>query len=76
MREIRNSSELGRAMRDARKTRSMTQEELALAVGTSRYSVMSMERGGPVNAWIVLRAVAVLGGRIVLAGKNEQVQAA
>lgn len=38
-------AQLGRALRDARKAKGITQEQLARAVGLSRPSVVNIERG-------------------------------
>ncbi len=64
--EVRSLRELGAAVRSARRSRSMTQSDLAGWLGTSRYTVHRLEAGRPVSLALALRAIAVLGYTITL----------
>lgn len=59
---VRTSSEVGAALRTARRARGWTQAELAEAAGLSRATVINVERGHPRGEiGVVLRILAALG---------------
>lgn len=59
---IESATELGEAVRDARKAQGLRQGELALAAGTGRRFVVDLERGKPTAQLAqVLRVVQALG---------------
>ncbi len=64
---------LGRAIRALRNERGWTQETLAQWVGVSRATVIGLERGGPVSLVVAMRAIALLGGKIVVASKDASI---
>lgn len=66
--------ELGRAIKQLRRDRGMTQASLAGWLGVSRQTVVSMEQGGPVAMTMVMRAIALLGGKVVVATKGARVE--
>lgn len=61
---------LGRAIRALRHARGWTQETLAQWLGVSRPTVIALEHGGPVSLVVAMRAIALLGGKIVVASKD------
>lgn len=56
----RNPKELGQILREARLKRGMTQNELAKISGTSRHSVLRIERGEATGLGVVLRVATAL----------------
>lgn len=59
---VSSATELGEAVRDARKAQGLRQGELALAAGTGRRFVVDLERGKPTAQLAqVLRVVQALG---------------
>jgi DNA-binding XRE family transcriptional regulator len=68
--EAYDTSDLGRGIRRLRTDRKLTQEQLAAWLGVSRQTVVSLERGGPVSVAVAMRAVAILGGKLVVAPKD------
>ncbi len=73
MDEAFDTAGLGRAIRRLRVHREMTQETLAEWLGVSRQTVISMEQGGPVSVAAVMRAIALLGAKVVVARKGAVV---
>lgn len=60
--KVSSATELGEAVRDARKAQGLRQGELALAAGTGRRFIVDLERGKPTAQLApVLRVVQVLG---------------
>ncbi len=72
--EAFDTAGLGRAIRRLRAERGMTQETLAEWLGVSRQTVVSMERGGPVSVAAVVRAITLLGAKLVIAPKSARVE--
>jgi DNA-binding XRE family transcriptional regulator len=70
MREAYDPIGLGRAIRALRNARGWTQETLAQWLGVSRPTVIALEHGGPVSLVVAMRAIALLGGKIVVASKD------
>ncbi len=64
---------LGRAIRRLREHRGMTQGALAQWLGVSRQTVISMEQGGPVSVTAVMRAITLLGAKVVITRKGTRV---
>lgn len=72
--EAFDAAGLGRAIRRLRAERGMTQETLAEWLGVSRQTVVSMEQGGPVSVAAVVRAITLLGAKLVIAPKSARVE--
>lgn len=68
--EAYSASDLGRAIKRLRRARRMTQASLADWCGVSRQTVVSMEHGGPVAVTVALRAITLLGAKVVVAPKD------
>jgi len=68
--EAYSATDLGRAIKRLRNERSMTQETLAQWCGVSRQTVVALEQGGPVALTAALKAIALLGAKVVVAPKN------
>ena len=76
MNGVRTPSELGSALRSARKTRGLRQEDVALAAGVGVRFVSELERGkSTARLAEVLRVVEALGGRLTLEDPLERSQA-
>ncbi|UQZ90577.1 transcriptional regulator [Deltaproteobacteria bacterium Smac51] len=66
---INTPSDIGTAIRKARKTLGLTQPQLALAAGVGVRFIVELEAGKPtVRLENVLRVVSALGGRLALEG--------
>ena len=74
MREVHDSDELGRAIRESRRARGWTQSELASWLGVTRYTVIRLERGDPVSTTVAVMALALLGAKLVVMPKDTVVQ--
>ena len=61
---------LGRAIRRRRTANGMTQAALAEWLDVSRQTVVSLEQGGPVSITVAMRALAILGAKVVIAPKG------
>ena len=61
---------LGRAIRRLRTSKGLTQAQLAEWLDVGRQTVVSMEKGGPVSLTAAMRAVALLGAKVVVAPKG------
>jgi DNA-binding XRE family transcriptional regulator len=70
MREAYDPASLGRAIRALRTARGWTQETLAQWLDVSRPTVIALERGGPVSLVVAMKAIALLGGKIVVTSKD------
>ncbi len=68
--EAYSATDLGRAIKRLRNERNMTQETLAQWCGVSRQTVVAMEQGGPVALTVALRAIVLLGAKVVVAAKD------
>lgn len=71
--EAYSATDLGRAIRRLRNERGWTQATLAQWCGVSRQTIVAMERGGPVAVTATLKAVALLGAKVVVAPKDAVV---
>ncbi len=74
MREAYDATELGSAIRGLRRARDWTQAELASWLGVSRQTVIALEHGAPVSVVIALRAISLLGAKVVVATKDSVVR--
>ena len=70
MREAYDPIGLGQAIRALRNARGWTQATLAQWLGVSRPTVIALERGGPVSLVVAMKAIALLGGKIVVTSKD------
>lgn len=68
--EAYDTTDLGRAIKRLRIEHHLTQDELAGWLSVSRQTVISLEHGGPVSVAVALRAVAILGNKVVVAPKG------
>lgn len=64
---------LGQAVRGARETRGLTQDELADLIASSRPTLSRLERGHAVSAETVLDALARCGYEVVVVPRGAQV---
>ncbi|GAA4628232.1 helix-turn-helix domain-containing protein [Cellulomonas oligotrophica] len=69
----RSMRSLGVAVRDARETRGLTQDELADLISSSRPTLSRLERGASVSAETVLEALARCGYEMVVVPRGSQV---
>jgi HTH-type transcriptional regulator/antitoxin HipB len=66
---ISDTTDLGKAIRNARKQLDLTQPQLALATGVGVRFIVDLEAGKPtVQLALVLRVIEALGGHVELAG--------
>ncbi len=70
MRDAYDPASFGRAIRAIRRERAWTQAKLAEWLGVSRQTVVALEQGGPVSLIVALKAISVLGAKIVVAPKG------
>ncbi len=70
MRDAYDPASFGRAIRAIRQERAWTQAKLAEWLGVSRQTVVALEQGGPVSLIVALKAISVLGAKIVVAPKG------
>ena len=68
--DVYTTADLGRAIRTYRRRRGWTQAELAEWLRVSRATVVSLERGGPVSVVLAMRALALLGAKVVIVAKD------
>lgn len=68
--EAYDAASLGRAIRRLRVQKGLTQDGLARWLDVSRQTVVSLEKGGPVSMTAAMRAVAILGAKLVVAPKG------
>ncbi len=71
MREVYDLAGLGRSIRALRRAKGWTQAELAAWLGVNRQTVIALERGGPVSVAVAVRAVSLLGGKLIVAPKES-----
>ena len=68
--EAYSAADVGRAIKRLRARRGMTQATLGEWCGVSRQTVVALEQGGPVALTVVLRAITLLGAKVVIAPKD------
>ena len=73
--EAYSALDLGRAIKRLRAERGMTQETLAEWCGVSRQTIVALEQGGPVALTLALRAIVLLGAKLVVAPKDTLLSA-
>ena len=73
MREAYDPAGLGRAIRALRRAKGWTQAQLAEWLGVNRQTVIALEQGGPVSLSIAVRAVSLLGGKLIVAPKDATI---
>ena len=71
MREVYDLAGLGRSIRALRRAKGWTQAQLAAWLSVNRQTVISLERGGPVSVSVAVRAVSLLGGKLIVAPKDS-----
>ena len=74
MLEAYRAAEFGSAVRAARRARGWSQAELASWLGVSRPTVTSLEKGQMVALPTAMRALALLGQKVVIAPKGARVR--
>lgn len=72
--EAYDAVDLGRAVRRLRSARGSTQDALAEWLGVSRQTVISLEHGGPVSVTVAMRAMALLGAKVVVVRKDARLE--
>jgi transcriptional regulator with XRE-family HTH domain len=65
---------LGRAIRDARRSRGLQQADLAERLGVSRMTVSRMERGESVSIETVLRSLTECGVALVVVPRFARIE--
>ena len=71
MREVYDVAGFGRSIRALRRAKGWTQAELAAWLDVSRHTVIALERGAPVSVAVAMRAVSLLGGKLIVAPKDS-----
>ena len=71
--DVYNAAELGRSISAIRHARGWTQAYLAEWLGVSRPTVIALERGGPVNVQVAMKAITLLGSRVVIVPKSDAI---
>ena len=72
MHEAHDPSGLGRAIRALRRDRGWTQDQLAGWLGVNRQTVISLEQGGPVSLPVAMRAISLLGAKVLVVPKGYE----
>jgi transcriptional regulator with XRE-family HTH domain len=72
--DVYDPLDLGQAIRKLRKERGWTQVKLAEWLGVNAVTVGRLEQGKPVAVTIAVRAVTMLGAKLVVAPKAAGVQ--
>jgi DNA-binding XRE family transcriptional regulator len=70
VREVYDPVGLGRSIRALRHAKGWTQARLADWLGVNRQTVIALEQGGPVSVTVAVRAISLLGGKLVVAPKD------
>jgi DNA-binding XRE family transcriptional regulator len=69
--EVYDPAGLGRSIRALRRAKGWTQAQLAAWLDVNRQTVIALEQGGPVSVSVAVRAVSLLGGKLVVAPKDS-----
>ncbi len=72
--DVYDPRDLGKAIRRLRKERGWTQVALAEWLGINPVTVGRLEQGKPVAVTIAVRAVSLLGARLVVVSKAARVE--
>jgi DNA-binding XRE family transcriptional regulator len=70
VREVYDPAGLGRSIRALRRAKGWTQAQLAAWVGVSRQTVIALEQGGPVSMSVAVKAISLLGSKLVIVPKD------
>lgn len=73
MREAYDAAGIGRSIRVLRRERGWTQATLASWLSVSRPTVIALEHGGPVSLTVAMRALGLLGGKVVVIAKDATI---
>lgn len=68
-----SGQDVGRHIAELRKSRGISQVDFAEHLGVSRTTLSALENGKSVSSTVLIRAVILLGSRIVLAPKSATV---
>ncbi len=71
VREVYDPAGFGRSIRALRRAKGWTQAQLASWLGVSRQTVIALEHGGPVSVSVAVKAVSLLGSKLVVAPKDS-----
>jgi len=71
VREVYDPAGLGRSIRALRRAKGWTQAQLAEWLDVNRQTVIALEQGGPVSVTVAVRAISLLGGKLVVAPKDS-----
>ncbi len=74
MYEAHDPPGVGRAIRAFRQHKGWTQDELASWLGVNRQTVISLERGGPVSLPVTMKAISLLGAKVLVVPKDFEGQ--
>lgn len=69
-----DAASLGRAISDARKEASLTQQDLADRLGTARRTIVRLEHGEAVSVVVAMDAIRVLGRDVALVPRFAKLQ--
>ncbi|GAA4045613.1 hypothetical protein GCM10023063_35760 [Arthrobacter methylotrophus] len=69
-----DAASLGRAISDARKEASLTQQDLADRLGTARRTIVRLEHGEAVSIVVAMDAIRVLGRDVALVPRFAKLQ--
>ena len=72
MHEAHDPSGLGRAIRALRRGKGWKQDQLAAWLGVNRQTVISLEHGGPVSLPVAMRAISLLGAKVLVVPKGDE----
>jgi DNA-binding XRE family transcriptional regulator len=73
MHEVFDAAGLGHAILSLRRSKGWTQAELAGWLDVSRQTVITLEKGGTVALPVAVRAIALLGAKIVIVPKGSSI---
>lgn len=68
------AADLGQAIRRARASRDLRQDELAERIGVTRMTISRLERGEAVSVETAMRALSECGSEVVVVPKFSRVQ--
>ena len=72
MDEAYDAQGFGGAVRKARRERGWTRADLARWLGLSRPTIVKLDAGGPVSLPLAMKALAMLGVKVVFARKAQR----
>lgn len=68
-----STEDVGRHIARLRRDQGRTQEEFARSLGVHRSTLSSLENGGPVSSELMVKAISLLGSRLVIVPKAARV---